>query len=534
VVVASLGPALVAVGLAVLAGVLGWHGVDQAAQTYRVEQIRLHGLVLWDVGWYGGNYPLGYSVLFPVLGAVAGLAGVAVGAAGLASWAFDRLVTGYLGRRSLGSWYFAVSTVLQVAIGQLPFLSGEAFGLAALVALSARRRGLAVLLGVAAALCSPLAAAFLALACLAWTLRSSRGLRSPVLVAVATLVPIGVLGLVFPGDGPFPFTWAGLAVTELLCLVVLTPLVRTTGPVRIGALLYAVASALCYVVPNPLGGNAPRLAAAVGIPLLACFLTAPASVGDRLSVPRLFGRRVNVPSRWKPATVALLIPFALWQWAPGDRVVNSASSSPATRASFYAPLLSQLSARHAAPLRLEIPPTADHWEAAYVAPYVSLARGWERQLDIADNPIFYQPGLLTARSYAQWLTTNGVTWVALPHTPLDYAGVAEGSLLESRTVPDLTLVWSDADWQLWQVGASPGLVSGPARLTDLEPDRVTLSVASAGTITLRVRYTSHWSVAQGSACVTPGPDGWTQIRARQAGTLQLSASVLTGRATCPT
>ena len=44
---------------------LGWRGVDQAAQFYRVMEFKAHGLMLLDSGWYGGNFPLGYSVLSP-------------------------------------------------------------------------------------------------------------------------------------------------------------------------------------------------------------------------------------------------------------------------------------------------------------------------------------------------------------------------------------------------------------------------------------------------------------------------------------
>ena len=43
--------------------------------------------------------------------------------------------------------------------------------------------------------------------------------------------------------------------------------------------------------------------------------------------------------------------------------------------------------------RIEIPLTEHHFEAAYVARAVPLARGWERQLEIAANPLFYEPGL---------------------------------------------------------------------------------------------------------------------------------------------
>ena len=133
------------------------------------------------------------------------------------------------------------------------------------------------------------------------------------------------------------------------------------------------------------------------------------------------------------------------------------------------------------PIRVEVPPTLEHWEAAFVAPHVSLARGWERQLDIANNDLFYVTGALTPASYQAWLDTNGVTWVALPTAPLDYAAQAEARLLDSGQVPGLRLAWVTPQWQLWQVEGSPGLVSGPARLTSLVPDHLTLQVSPAGT-----------------------------------------------------
>src|SRR5580693_4273735 len=166
--VGAVAPALLTLVLATTVCLLGWRGVDQAAQFYRVTEFKTHGLMLWDSGWYGGNFPLGYSVLFPVIGAVLGIKVASVAAAVLATWAFDRTVTAYFGSRPLGTWYFAVSTLLPVTIGQLPFLTGEAFGLSAILAVQRGRRPLAVVLGLLAALCSPLAAAFLAMVCLAW------------------------------------------------------------------------------------------------------------------------------------------------------------------------------------------------------------------------------------------------------------------------------------------------------------------------------------------------------------------------------
>ncbi len=528
---AAVGPALLALVLTTTVCLLGWRGVDQAAQAYRIIQFRTHGLTLWDAGWYGGNFPLGYSVLAPVIGAILGMQVASVAAAVLATWSFDRVVTAYLGRRPLGTWYFAVSTLLPVTIGQLPFLMGEAFGLAAIVALQRGRRPLALILGILAALCSPLAAAFLAMVCLAWAAYGSG--RRGWLIATAG-VSLGIIllsGVLFPGTGPFPFPWSSLVVTELLCLTALTPLVRTTPAVRLGALLYAAASLFSFLVPNPLGGNAPRLAASIGVPLLACFLTAPGPALGRLTPARILGkltggRSLDLGPRWRVAAVALVVPFAVWQWAPSQSVITSPSNDPAMEQSFYQPLLAELHSLSPGPVRVEIPPTWEHWEAAYVAPHVSLARGWERQLDIANNPIFYTPGLLTPASYAKWLDQNGITWIALPAVRLDYAAVDEGKLLRSGAVPGLSLVWQTAQWTLWRVDSSPGLVSGPATVTSLEPDHLTLMVRQPGEITVRVRYTSFWSVTLGKACLSQTSKGWTQVNAQTVGLVELSASVL--------
>ncbi len=544
----GLGPAAVSLALTGIAMLLGWRGVDQAAQTYRVTQFSLHGLMLWDSGWYAGNFPLGYSVLFPPVGALLGMKVVAVGSAVVATWSFDRMVRSVMGARPLGTWYFAVSTLMPVMIGQWPFLAGEAAGLAALVSLQRGRRTQALILGLVAGGFSPLAAAFLGMALIAWAALSSRR-RWLIATAAAASVVIIAIALFFPGDGPFPFPWTGLVPTELLCLTAMTPLVRTTPVVRVGAGLYAAATLFSFVVPNPLGGNAPRLAASIGIPLLACFLTTPGPALSKLSdsavarwVAASLGRSLSPKGRWRYATVAILVPFAVWQWAGVNSIITSPSSAPYTQASFYKPLVSELQRLHPAPMRVEVTPTSEHWESAYVAPYVPIARGWERQLDIADNPIFYTPGALNASSYRTWLDDEGITYVALPSAPLDYAAKAEAALVTSGQVPGLTLVWQTHDWKLWTVDSTPGLVSGPGILTSLEPDHFTLQASRPGQFTVRVRYNTYWAVTSGQACVSPAPlpsqpvpgatQGaappyqWTQVTALSAGTIEVSAAVI--------
>jgi hypothetical protein len=352
-----------------------------------------------------------------------------------------------------------------------------------------------------------------------------------VATAAVSLGVIGVTGILFPGTGPFPFPWTSLIITELLCLTALTPLVQTTPAVRLGALLYGVASLFSFIVPNPLGGNAPRLAASIGVPLLACFLTAPGPALERLSQPSLVkwvarGRTVRLSAGWRLAAVALVVPFVVWQWAPGQQVITSPSKAPETQAAFYQPLLTELAALSTSPMRIEIPPTLDHWEAAFVAPYVSLARGWERQLDTADNPLFYTPGALTAASYEAWLDSAGVSYVALAEAPLDYAAQSEATLLRSGALTDLVPVWSTANWQVWRVVGSPGLVSGPATLQTLEADHLILQVSAPADIIVRVRYTKFWSVTTGTACIGPTASGWTSVDAQSTGEVELSASIL--------
>lgn len=420
--------------------------------------------------------------------------------------------------------------MLAVAIGQLPFLAGEALGLAALVALSRRRRIAAVTLVIVAASCSPLAGAFVALAAITWFWHRPAERHRIAAVVGAVVVVVGGLGLLFPGTGPFPFPWGALVITLGACAVPVTSVVRATPIIRLGAILYALACAASFAVANPLGGNAPRLAASVGIPLLFCLATArPDAPLFTFTVAPVWADpgRWLAASWWRPSLrVVALGALAVWQWGPGLGVVTNPAGDPAIAQSYYQPLVRQIERRSHGPTRVEIPPTREHWEAAWVAPYVSLGRGWERQLDIADNPIFYKPGTLDPASYRRWLLANGVTWVALPATRLDYAGTDEAGLLHAGEVKGLHLVWSNRDWKLWRVKGTPGLLSGPATLKSLAPGQIDLAVARPGLITLRVRFSSFASVSAGDACIRPDAVGWTAVEAASRGNITLGTSVL--------
>ena len=198
--------AALAGALAALAWIGGWAGPDLAAQLHRIDVFRTFGFTLWDAEWFGGHYPLAYSVLFAPLGALlgAGLLG-ALCAAGSA-WAFARLLRVHFGSQVwLGGLWFAAGTVATVMIGQLAFLLGAVVALLVVLAHGSGRRLLAGILAVLCPLASPVAGALLLLVIAAWWLSTS-GLDRRALVVLAALVCCGLAAvrLGFPQGGTFP------------------------------------------------------------------------------------------------------------------------------------------------------------------------------------------------------------------------------------------------------------------------------------------------------------------------------------------
>jgi hypothetical protein len=156
-----------------------------------------------------------------------------------------------------------------------------------------------------------------------------------------------------------------------------------------------------------------------------------------------------------------------------------------------------------------------------------------RQLDTLDNPIFYRDTSLDAATYHEWLVANGVTWIALPDVALDYSALDEARLLAADQ-PYLRLVWHNAHWRVWKVPDSPGLVSGPARLTALGTNRVALDATAPGTALIRLRYTPMWTVKSGAACVQAGSGDWTRVVIRRAGPVELTTSLIHPKSDCDT
>jgi hypothetical protein len=261
--------------------------------------------------------------------------------------------------------------------------------------------------------------------------------------------------------------------------------------------LYLVAILASYALPSAVGANISRLGACVGAPLLTAVLW---------------------PQR-RRLLLLIALPMAFLQWWPAVGSVMHNATDPSANPAYFQPVVAFLGAHDTPTGRVEVVPTALHWEAAYVAPFAPLARGWERQLDTADNPRFYD-GTLSAAGYRSWLLDNGVRYVALPDVTLDYAANREARLLRAG-VPGLRPVWHNAHWRVYAVSGAPGILSGPARLTQFGGSTIGLHVARPGRLLLRVRYSSYWTTGSAHACLTQSPGGWLAIDALRKGELRL-------------
>ncbi len=494
--------------LALLYLLLEPSSADLAAQTFRSDLFAAHGFLIWNNYWYAGHYLPGYSVLFPPLGAALGPRVVgalsAVAAAGLfGALAKDRYGPG----ARLATLWFGVGTATLLFTGRLTFALGVAVGAAALLAIQRRRLAVAAALAALTAFASPVAGLFLALIGIALALVGER--RAAAALVGGALAALAALSIGFPSGGEEPFALSALVPVVLFAAVALVLLPREEVTLRSAIAVYALASIVAFAVPNPVGGNMARLGALAGGPVLALGLA---------------GRR--------PVALAVLaLPLLYWQWVAPIRDLSKAAGDPSVEEAYYGALLGELQGRTGgAPVRIEIPPTQNRWEADYVASRFPIARGWLRQLESDDFDLFTD-GRLTPTAYRSWLYERGVSYVALPDAKPDYLAEDEDALIQ-RGLPYLRPVWANPHWRLYRVQGSPGLVSragdfpGPTghrdRLTALGPDRFTLSARDSGSFLVRVHYTPYWTVTAGDACVERDGD-WTGVRMVDPGSVQVSA-----------
>lgn len=407
-----------------------------------------------------------------------------------------------------------------VWIGRLAFALGLAFAMAAVLALagprSPARTIAAVLLAAASAAASPVAGALLALAALSESLsrRSPRSLLALGLPAV--LVVLALSGL-FPEGGTEPYPTISFLATALVVLAFAAALPAREGRLRLGAGVYLLACLFFLLVPTPVGSNVERYGVLLAGPLLICAVVGARGVGS----PR-------------PGYARALAAFAFGLWAVWAgwgpvRETLAVGSDPSTNGAYYAPVERFLAA-HASggPVRIEVPLTRTHWETAELAPRVSLARGWEKQLDERYNGVLLSSGL-DAASYERWLREQAVAYVALPSVKLDPSSSREGELIRAG-LSYLRLVHSSRHWRIYAVRAPTPIASGPGRLTSLGHESFALTAEAPGDFLVRVRFTPYWRIAAGDGCVSRAAGGWTRVQARRPGPIEVRATFSLGRA----
>jgi hypothetical protein len=482
-------------------------GGDLAAHLWRTNLVQ-HGFVVWDNLWFAGQYPLAsYSLLYYVLAAavgntVLGVTGVVVAAAIFSS------VIGTEWRRA-GRWparVFAILFAGQAFTAAYPYDLGIAAMLATLWALQRRRPFLAGALTILTLGLSPLAFAFLALTLIAvflWQRRLSR----PVLVVGAALATAGGIQLaaliLLPSPGLFyPYGAWRFAVGLGLVAAGVSLSLRGRAGWRMASLflVWGAASVLAFLLPSPIGHNLVRASIFV-VPLMA---VAAALAGFRprwLAVPAVLA-----------ALAANVLPYA--------PMVTQRLSAPEASAGYWQPLVSFLHARLGRGYRIEVVPTANHWESSYLPEAgIALARGWYRQLDIADEPVLYRPKL-TASAYRQWLRSRGVRYVVVPHVPLE----AIDATREAKLAATLPVAWGDKRMTVYELPHPTPLLTGPASagITRFVGNEIAGWVARPGTYFLRVHFMPYWSITPASSCVASA-GRMTRLTIREAGSFTLHA-----------
>ncbi|MFV2111052.1 hypothetical protein ACFHW0_01770 [Micromonospora sp. LOL_025] len=488
-------------------------GTDLAAQDARAGFAARHGFAPIDFSWYGGVNQFGYSLYTQTLGAAVGTRQVGAVAAVVSAVALAWLLLRARARRPLlGGLLGAVVLVGNLASGRITFAVGLMLGLLALCAVTARRVPrwarlvLAGALGALATWGSPVAGLFTGLAGGAllvtdvWRARwSPRALRAEGLVlCLAPLAAVGPMALMFGNGGRQPFTAESMRINLALAVVVLA--LVPVRVLRVGAALSGLLLVAAYYLPTPVGSNALRLPMLFTLPVVAAFVT--------------------LGSRWLAALLAAL----LWWQSPVMTSDLARMGSAPVHASFYQPLLDELGRR--APVgRVEVVPLRDHWESAYVAEAVPLARGWERQVDVDRNPLFYGSGP-DADEYGDWLRRNAVSYVAVaPEDVPDRYARSEAALVLTGQ-PYLREVARPGRWRLYEVRDPAPLVAPPAGLVESTGAGVRFTVDTPADVLVRVRWSRWLSLPGADGCLRPASDGWTTVRARTAGTYRVTSSLL--------
>ena len=501
----------------------GPSGGDEPAHLYRTELVR-KGVLVWDGYWFAGHYPLAsYSLLYYFPAALFGNLPLTVAAIVASAALFAALARDQWGRDAFWpTLCFAVVASGPLFTGTYPFALGLLTALGTLRSLQLGRIWIAAGCVALTLGFSPLAFLFLCLALVAIAVVRRRFDR-PVIVLGLTVCAVGAFQAIalaaFSQDATYPFFRVGELVAVLCAGVIGTALSLQSPRARLLAAffaLWALAAVLAFFIPTPVGENISRLR------------------GYLLPLILLAAILARFRPRW--LTVLALGGALAYTFIPYVGAAPYRTDGRAAKASFWAPAVAFLRAHERPGYRVEVVPTGDHWEA-YWMPHEGfpLARGWYRQIDYAENPLFYE-NPLEPSEYSAWLHSMAVDYVLLPSTQIGRAGEEREAQLLLSGRSGLRLLYSTPNWKIWEVPNATPMLTGPgeAQISRYGHDEIDGVTGAAGDYLLRVRFTDYWRVLEGSVCLAKAQNGMTVLRAEKPGAFRLGISLgARGSAACP-
>ncbi|WP_189186306.1 MFS transporter [Streptomyces albiflavescens] len=533
-------------------------GGDLAAQDAWAEFVGRHPDSAYNLAWYGGMHPVSYSVVSPYLMSVLGVRTTMMIAGTISAGLLMMiLIRSRAVKNPLWPALAGVFALLCNAVsGRVTYGLGTVFALAATAVVFCwphrwryKRWAKALCAAPLAALAtaaSPVAGLFVGLVAVALFLQKRR--PGAYALGIAPAVVVAVSALLFPFSGTQPMTFYSVILPFVYSVLVFVLVPEEWKTVRITAAVYGLSVLGVWLISSQIGTNISRLAMLfAGVVLLAAL---------PFTVPK---------SRKWYATVVAFAGFVGWiGFKAVDDIVHTTPAASWARE--LAPLVNQLQVVGAEKGRVEVVPARSHREASALAPYVNLARGWNRQADMERNPLFYDDTLNSA-NYHEWLQRWAVHYVVLPKGEPDGDGGERERELVQRGMPYLRQIWGDANWQLFAV-TDPAQLAEPNAVVDrAEQGELTLEVKKAGRILIRIPYSPWLSIvdadgksvkppqeterskhrAEGTpktydnlnGCLMPteetaAGDKWTELLAPKPGTYRLAAPYQLPRGTpCP-
>lgn len=459
-------------------------GGDLAAQDAWAEFVGRHPDSAYNLAWYGGMHPVSYSIVSPYLMSVLGVRTTMMIAGTLSAGLLTLVLSRSRDRAVREPLWPALAGIFALlcnaASGRVTYGLGTLFALGAVAVVFCwpyrwrRRRwakaACAAPLAALATMSSPVAGLFVGLVAVALFLQ--RRLPGAWALGIAPAAVVALSSWLFPFSGTQPMSFGSVILPFLTAAFVYALVPKEWKTVRITAAVYGVGVVMVWLVSSQIGSNITRLAMLFG--------------GVALIAALPF--TVERSRKWYVVVLAFV---GFNGWIGGKAVYDVIHTTPAASwARELAPLVNQLQVEGAERGRVEVVPSRSHREASALAPYVNLARGWNRQADLKLNPLFYDDTLNSA-NYREWLSRWAVHFVVVPKDEPDGDGGERERELVQRGLPYLKQVWGDANWQLFEVNDPTPLADPPAVVDRAEQGEMTITVKKAGSVLIRVPY-SPW------------------------------------------